>query len=270
VSGRTVEVAGHRVAVAETGSGAPLLYLHGFTDVHGAGPDWQPFHQALAADRTLVAPAHPGCGDSEEREDVDTIEDFEFHYIEAMDRLGLDRVDVVGVCIGGWIAAELAVRHPERIGRLALVGACGLFVPGQPIADLFWQGQPANGADFGGLRELLFGDPDGEIARAMVPDAGQDTERELIRYRTYRLAGRIGFRPPYLHDRKLAGRLWRFGGAALVVHGADDRLVPPSHGEAYAAGLPAARLETVAGAGHCVHLERPAETAALVRDFLAG
>lgn len=269
MSARTIDVAGRRVEVAETGSGAPLLYLHGFTDIHGADADWQPFHRALAEGRTVVAPAHPGCGDSEERDDIEVIEDLEFHYLELMDRLGLERADVVGACIGGWIAAEMAVRHPERIARLVLVGACGLFVPGQPIADLFWQGQPANGTDFGGLRSLLFGDADGATAHVLVPEAGQDTERELTRYKTFRLAARIGFRPPYLHDRKLAGRLWRYDGPALVIHGADDRLVPPSHGEAYAAGLPAARLETVAGAGHCVHLEQPAETAALIQDFLA-
>ncbi len=270
MSGREVEIGGHRVQVTETGSGAPLLYLHGFTDIHGAGPDWQPFHQALAADRTLVAPAHPACGDSEENDGIDTIADLEFHYLELMDRLGLERVDVVGVCIGGWIAAELAVRHPERISRLALVGACGLFVPGQPIADLFWQGQPTDGTDYGGLRELLFGDADSPLARDFVPDARASVEPELTRYKAFRFAARIGFRPPYLHDRRLAGRLWRYGGPALAVWGRDDRLVPLSHGEAYAAGFGAGRLEIVEGAGHNVHLEKPEETAALIRTFLAG
>ncbi len=270
MSTREIEIGGRVVQISETGSGAPLLYLHGFTDIHGAGPDWQPFHQALGDGRTLIAPAHPGCAGSAENDDIRIIEDVEFLYLEIMDRLGLERIDVVGVCIGGWIAAELAVRHPERINRLALVGACGLFVPGQPIADLFWQGQPLNGADYGGLRHLLFADADAPLARELVPDASGEVEPELTRYKSYRFAARIGFRPPYLHDRQLAARLPRFGGPALAVWGRDDHLVPLSHGEAYAAGLGDARLEVIDGAGHCVHLEKPDETAALIRDFLAG
>ena len=53
--------------------------------------------------------------------------------------------DLVGHCVGGWIAAELAVRHPERVRRLGLIGACGLFVPGAPIGDVFMHSQPERG-----------------------------------------------------------------------------------------------------------------------------
>ena len=59
----------------------------------------------------------------------------------------LPRFDLVGHCAGGWIAAELAVRHPERVARLALIGACGLFVPGEPIGDVFMHAQPERGID---------------------------------------------------------------------------------------------------------------------------
>jgi len=124
MTARDIEVHGQEIQISETGSGKPLLYLHGFTDIHGAVDQWQPFHQALAAGRTVIAPAHPCCAGSQEK------------------NIDLLSIDVVGVCIGGWIAAELAVRHPERFNRVALVGACGLFVSGQPIADLLFQGQP--------------------------------------------------------------------------------------------------------------------------------
>ena len=66
MSTREIEIDGRVIEISETGSGAPLLYLHGFTDIHGAGPDWQPFHRALAEDHMLIAPAHPGCGGSAE------------------------------------------------------------------------------------------------------------------------------------------------------------------------------------------------------------
>ena len=266
---REIEVHGHKIQVSKTGSGEPLLYLHGFTDIHGAVDQWQPFHEALAADRTLIAPAQPCCAGSVENPDLLSIEDVEFFYLEMLDALGFETIDVVGVCIGGWIAAELAVRHPERFNRLALVGACGLFVPGQPIADLFYQGQPFNGTSYAGLRHLLFADADSATANDFIPDAKGEVEPELTRYKAFRFAARIGFRPPYLHDRKLSDRLARFQGPALALWGGEDHLVPVSHGEAYRDGFGDGRLEVIPGAGHCVHLEQPDAAAAVIGRFLS-
>ena len=162
------------------------------------------------------------------------------------------------------------MRHPERVERLALVGPTGLFVPGAPIADLFWETHPADGVSFAALRALLFGDGESEIARDMFPDLRGDIDREVLRYKLFRFASRIGFNPPYLHDRRLAGRLARYRAPALVIQGADDRLVPRRHGEVYAEGFGDARLEVVEGAGHCAFAERPDAVAALVADFLSA
>ena len=92
----------------------------------------------------------------------------------------------------------------------------------------------------------------------------------MLRYKLFRFASRIGFNPPYLHNRRLAERLGRYRAPALIVQGADDRLVPARHGEVYAEGFGDARLEVVAGAGHSAFAERPDVVAALVADFLAG
>ncbi len=266
---REIIVQGHRVEVAETGSGAPLLYLHGFCDVHGAVPDWQTFHEMLAQRFTVIAPAHPGCAGSDENDDIDTIDDATFYWLMVMDALGLGSVPVVGHCIGGWLAAELAVRHRERVDRLCLIGASGLKVAGAPIADLFWQLQPLDGTDRSGLRRLLFADAEGALAREFYPDGRSDIDLELLRFKTCRLASRIGFRPPYFQDPKLAARLARFDRPALVLWGDHDRLVPHPHAEAYANGLGDARLETVAGAGHCLHIEQPEMVAGIVAGFAA-
>jgi pimeloyl-ACP methyl ester carboxylesterase len=74
---------------------------------------------------------------------------------------------------------------------------------------------------------------------------------------------------PYLHDPKLRGRLHRVTAPTLVVHGSQDRLGPRAHDEAYAEEIAGARLVDVEG-GHMLTLEKPAELAALVRDFLAA
>jgi pimeloyl-ACP methyl ester carboxylesterase len=138
---RAVEVSGRPVLLLEAGQGAPLLYLHGLADVHGAVAGWLPFHEALAQSFRLLAPAHPGCATSAGSGEVDGVEDLVFHYLDLLDALGLERVDVLGACLGGWIAAELALRHSQRIRRLVLMGAPGLHVPGSPIEDVFMLSQ---------------------------------------------------------------------------------------------------------------------------------
>jgi pimeloyl-ACP methyl ester carboxylesterase len=269
MSERTLELDGRRVRLLEEGGGEPLLYLHGFADVHGAMGSWQPFHEQLQQRFRLLAPAHPGCAGSGGLNDVDAIEDLVFHYLDVAEALGLERFDLVGTCVGGWIAAELAVRHPERVRRLVLVGATGLHVPGAPIGDLFMLSQSKNGGDQSDLRALLFGQPESPLARELFPNGRASLEDELLRYQMLTFAGRIGWSPPYFYDRKLRGRLRRVKSPALIIWGREDRMVPLAHGRAYAEGLANSRLE-VLDAGHSVHLEQPAAAAALIAEFLAG
>jgi pimeloyl-ACP methyl ester carboxylesterase len=260
---------GVRVQVDEIGTGPALLYLHGFADLHSASVGWLPFHERLAESFRVIAPAHPGCAGSDEDERIDTIDDVAFHYLEVLDALGLDRVDLVGTCIGGWIAAELAVRHCERIDRLVLIGASGLYVPNEPIGDLFWEVQAQNGVEYPGLRRLLFAHGEGALARTMFPDGRDDPDREVSRYKAMRFASRVGFKPPYFYHRNLRARLPRCDRPALLIWGDIDRMVPRAHAEAYRAGLVDASVQIIADAGHSPQLEQPAQTAAAIRAFLA-
>jgi pimeloyl-ACP methyl ester carboxylesterase len=259
---------GRRIALARLGRGAPVLYLHDFIDVHSAVDDWLPFHRMLAERCELIALAHAGCAGSDEDDEAETIGDAVFHVLEALDVLGLDSVPVVGVGVGGWLAAELAVHHPEIVWRLVLVGATGLYVPKQPIADVFYAAQPMDGERLGDLREVLFGEPASAIAAEFVPDGRMSMEREMLRYRMFRFANRIGFKPPYLYDRRLSERLWRYQKPTLIVWGTADRFVPIAHAEAYAHGLQSARVELMPGAGHSVHVERPTELATVIAEFM--
>ena len=104
----------------------------------------------------------------------------------------------------------------------------------------------------------------------MFPDLRGEIDQEVLRYKLFRFASRVGFSPPYLHDRRLAGRLARYRAPALAIQGEDDRLVPRRHGEVYAEGFGDARLEIVPGAGHSAFAEKPEAVAALVADFLAA
>ena len=94
------------------------------------------------------------------------MDDLVFHTLDVMDALGLPRADVVGLSLGGWLAAELAVRHPERVQRLVLVDAAGTRVPGVERPDLFLAPAPK-------ARELLFADPTSALATSLIPDVSR-------------------------------------------------------------------------------------------------
>ena len=117
-----ISIAGVELELFERGQGAPMLYLHGGG---GIGLDL-PFLDLLAEDRRVVAPSHPGFGQSSLPDWLDSIDDIAHIYLELMDRVGLTRTDLVGFSIGGWIAAELATKVPERISRLVLIGPVGV------------------------------------------------------------------------------------------------------------------------------------------------
>jgi pimeloyl-ACP methyl ester carboxylesterase len=266
---QTLEVRGRRVWLLEAGSGAPLVYLHGFADVHSVTHSWLPFHEILSDRARLIAPAHPGCAQTDENKDIDTVEDVVFHYLEVFDTLKLPAFDLVGSCVGGWIAAELAARHPEKIRRLVLIGATGLFVKGALIADVFMMAQPEQGFSYAGLRRLLFADEAQPQGLELFPDGMGRLEDELRRYQMLRFSSRIGFKPPYFYNYSLANRLYRIGAPALIVWGEKDNMVPRAHGETYAREIPNAEpLRILEHAGHSVQVERPEQTAQLILDFL--
>jgi pimeloyl-ACP methyl ester carboxylesterase len=269
LSGRAIEINGRKVWILENGNGIPLLYLHGFADVHAVKEGWLPFHEKLAQRARVIAPAHPGCAQTDENNDIETIEDVVFHYLEVLDALQLVQFDLVGSCVGGWIAAEIAVRHPEKVRKLVLIGATGLFVEGALIGDVFMMAQPEYGSSYASLRAMLFSSADQSNALEMFPDGKGELEDEVRRYQMLRFSSRIGFKPPYFYNRPLRNRLHRILSSALVIWGEKDHMVSRAHGETYARLLPHAEpLKIIAGAGHSAHVEKPNETAKLVLDFL--
>lgn len=267
---RQISLRGRNVSLLEQGEGFPLLYLHGFADVHGVTDQLLPFHETLARASQFYAPAHPGCAESDDLDYLESVEDVLFHYLELLDALALERFDLIGACVGGWIAAEFAVRYPQRVRRLVLVGAAGLFVEHAPIGDVFMMAHPRRGTDYSELRQLLFQTADTPVGLNLFPDGRGEIEDELRRYKMLRFTNRFGFKPPYFYNRALRSRLYRIASPTLVVWGEADLMVPRLHGEAYAQEISGCRgLETVRDAGHSPQVEKPDTTAALVASFLA-
>lgn len=255
VSERTLKVRGKSVQLFEGGDGPPLLYLH------GAGTYWWlPGHDRLAAQRHVYLPAHPGFGDSTGAEEIDDIEDLVFHVLDVLDELALERVDVVGLSLGGWCAVELALRQPQRVNRLVLVDAAGLRLRDVPTPDIFLATPPES-------RELLFADSRGPLAMAAIPDTPPPPEKMAYILRGREAAARLLWNP-HVRYRKLMGRLDRVKRPTLVVWGAQDRVFPPPYGEAFARGIPGAKLVTIDRCGHLPPVEQPDRFAEVVLDFL--
>jgi pimeloyl-ACP methyl ester carboxylesterase len=183
-----------------------------------------------------------------------------FWLLDVFAALNLDRPALLGCGLGGWMAAEFAVRYPAILGRLVLVDAYGLRVDGALPADEFALTRPM-------LRPLLFADATGGIATQVLPDvdAPDDVESGL---HARVAAARLAWQFPY--DRKLRARLARAKVLSLVVWGEQDRLVPVAHAAAYADGLPNARLQLVPGAAHYPYYEAPDAFAEVVLGFLRG
>ena len=253
-----VELPGGRVHLLRAGTGEPVLFLHA---AGGAGV-WHPFHQAIAdAGYEVLAPDHPGFGKSDEFPEAEAIDDLVYHYLDVMDELGLSRPHVVGASFGGWIAAELAVHSPHRIGSLTLLSAAGLRIPEHPVADIFLL-PPAK------LIATLYHDPPAAPLTAS-PDAPPDLDAVIAAYREATSLARFCW-VPYLSDPKLERRLGRITAPALVVAPSDDRLIPVEHARRYAARIHGAGYAEVPDCGHAMYFERPAEFAAEVTAFLSA
>jgi pimeloyl-ACP methyl ester carboxylesterase len=228
--------------------GPPVVYLHsGFGEV-GALPLFD--HLAGSGFRVL-APELPGFGHSDPPLDWHGIEDAVFHLGRLLDVLDLRHPTVVGSSLGGWLAAELAVWFPDRVGRLVLVDAVGLRVEGAPVADLF-RLRPRELA----ARVLPNG---GDLLSLLAPaiEGDDDPNAALLHlFHAMESTARLGWNP-YLHDPKLARRLHLVVAPTLVLWGGDDGLVPLAHGEAYAAAIAGSTLEVLPDVGHLPALECP-------------
>jgi pimeloyl-ACP methyl ester carboxylesterase len=255
VSEDYLDFPGGRIHLLHGGSGAPVLFLHA---AGGAGK-WHEFHDLLARRFEVFAPDHPGFGRSDELPEVEGVDDLVYHYLDLIERLGLERPHVVGASFGGWVAAELAVAAPQAIGSLVLLSPAGLRLPGYPIADLFLMSPEE-------VVAALF--RDGSNASVLFP-AEPDLDAILAIYKDMTALARFGW-TPFLSNPKLERRLRRITAATLVVWPCDDRVVPLAHGRRYAELIPRAEFAQVADCGHAMYFERPKAFAELTGDFLAA
>jgi pimeloyl-ACP methyl ester carboxylesterase len=247
-----IVVAGCATHVLRGGDGPPLVYLHG---ARGGGV-WHPFMERLARRFEVIAPEHPGFGRSDTPDWFDNIHDVAYFYLSLMRELGLRDAHLVGSSLGGWIAAEVAVRSTERLASLALIGSAGIQVKGVPRPDTFlWTEEEA--------ARNLFHDPAlAERALAGEPDEAEVERRLKNRFAVARLAW-----APRFFDPHLSKWLHRIDVPTLVLWGREDRLIPPAHAERFAALIPGARLELFENCGHLPQIERAEAFCRMFEEF---
>jgi pimeloyl-ACP methyl ester carboxylesterase len=250
----TMTVAGCAVRLFRGGSGQPLVFLHGA----GGHTGWMAFLEALSARFAVFAPEHPGFGQSADPPWLDEVADLAYFHLDLLKALGLADVHLVGTSLGGWVAAEMAVRSTARLASLTLVGAVGIPAGGAPIPDTFRMPEDEN------LRRY-YADP-GRAARRLGDLATADW-RAVAKNRA--TVTRLAYRPRF-HNPGLAKWLHRIDVPTLLLWGEKDGLVPPAFGEAYRALIPGARLVLLPEAGHAPFDEQKDAFLAAFLDFVGG
>jgi len=250
-------VEGLRVDMIERGSGSPLLFLHA---ENGIEPALAAIDE-LAKSAHVIAPTHPGFGRSELAPGMRTVDDLSYFYLDLLDQLDLSDLTVVGVGLGAWIAAEIAVKSTARMARLVMANAVGVKVGDRETRDI---------ADIFAITdqeylEIAYCDPNaGRRDFKALPDAEVQAAARA-REATARFAW-----SPYFHNPRLKSRLHRIQIPTLFLWGTHDRMLSEAYGRAFCAMIPGARFQPIERAGHFPDQEQPRIFAEQVLAFAAG
>ena len=236
----------------ERADAPPLLFLHGA----GGHTGWMTFLDTLAQRFRVFAPEHPGFGQSADPPWLDTVDDLAYFHLDLIRALGLGSVHLMGTSLGGWVAAEMAVRDTAPLASLTLVGAVGITAGGEPIPDVFRMPVEEN------LRRFY---ADQTRAARRVGDMAKADMQMVAKNKA--TVSRLAYRPRF-HNPQLAKWLHRIGIPTLLLWGEQDGLVPPVFGEAYRALIPGSRLVVLPDAGHAPFDEQREAFLAAFLDFI--
>lgn len=251
------------VGLDESGSGVPVLLLHGFPHDRTL---WAPQLASPAPGFRYLAPDLPGAGESVQlaEPELDAWADWA---AALLDTLGIDRAVVGGLSMGGYLAFALWRRHPERIRALVLADT-------RAGAD----SSEARGKRREMQALVLAEGPDAVAARMIAGMVGKTSRADrpevvdaLDAMMRRASVGGITDALQALMDRAdSTPTLGTVTVPTLILCGEEDALTPVPESRAMAAAIPGARLELIAGAGHASNFEAPEAFNALLSDFLAA
>jgi 2-hydroxymuconate-semialdehyde hydrolase len=264
--GKSIRAGGVITNYHEAGDGAPVILIHGSGPGVSAWANWSRTIPSLAERFHVFAYDQLGFGYTElPAKQHYGLEVWVEHLLDFMHAVGIRRAHLVGNSMGAAVALAAAVRYPEVIDRLVLMGATGVRFPLTAGLDAVWGYIPSI-ANMRRLLELFV------FNRELITD-------ELVELR-YRASIRPGiqeafsrmFPPPRqeavnalaAYEEHLSG----IRAPALVIHGRDDRVVPVATGEKLLMVLGDVQLHVFGRCGHWTQLEHTADFNRLVRDFL--
>lgn len=263
----SIVAGGLRTNYHDLGRGAPVLMIHGSGPGVSAYANWRSAMPVLAQSRRVIAPDMTGFGFTDRPASaVYTMDNWVAQAIGLIDALDLPQVDLVGNSFGGALSLALAIRHPQRVRRLVLMGAAGISFPLTPALDAVWGYEPS----FENMRTVMdwFA-----FDRNLVTD-------ELARLR-YEASIRPGFQESYTAMFPAPRQRWiealasreedirRLPHETLVIHGREDQVLPLSNSITLSQWIPRSQLHVFGRCGHWTQIEHAARFAQLVGNFLA-
>jgi len=265
--GKFISAAGLMTNYHDLGSGRPVTFIHGSGPGVSAYANWRLVMPVLAKTHRVIAPDMAGFGFTERRPDVAyTLENWVAQAIGLLDALKIDRTDLVGNSFGGALALALAIRHPQRVRRLVLMGTVGVEFEITPALDQVWGYTPS----FENMRRMmsLFAHD-----RTLVND-------ELARLR-YEASIRPGFQESYSAMFPAPRQQWVAALASpeekirmlphetLLLHGREDQVIPLATSVKLMSLIPRAQLHVFGQCGHWTQIEHTSRFTQLVSNFLA-
>lgn len=253
------------IAYLEVGEGFPLILL---TGLGGTKELWTlDFMGPLAASFHVFALDHRGAGETPEGSRPPSIEQFAADVAGFMDALGLARAHLLGYSMGGYVAQELALAHPERVERVVLVGAeCGGAggVRQEPGVLFEFFGSSTHRPEEDTTRSFFMSsaalEENAARLEAVTVEGGGSQRLETMAFHAEAVRGWQGS----------CDRLPEMVKPTLVITGTEDVVVLPENARVLAELIDDSRLVEVEGAGHGVILQRPEYIAEIIKDFLAG
>src|SRR5208283_4611330 len=240
----------------DEGQGPAILFIHGSGPGVSAWANWRLTIPALSGSYRVIAPDMVGFGFSDRPKDIRYAKDtWVGQAIGLLDALGIAKAHVVGNSFGGAIALAMAIRHPERVDRLVLMGSVGAPFPITLGLDAVWGYEPS----FDNMRKLL------DIFaydRSLVND-------ELAELR-YRASIRPGFQESFAAMFPAPRQRWIEALASqeadihaiphetLIVHGRDDKVIPLANALTLLRWIERSQLHVFAQCGHWVQIEQAA------------
>lgn len=265
--GQRIVAAGIQTNYHDLGRGFPVLMIHGSGPGVSAYANWRLAMPVLAQTRRVIAPDMVGFGFSERPPGMNyTMDAWIKQAVGLLDALDLPQVDLVGNSFGGALSLALAIRHPQRVRRLVLMGAAGVNFEITPALDAIWGYTPS----FENMRQVMdwFA-----YDRNLVTD-------ELAKLR-YEASIRPGFQESYAAMFPAPRQRWVSALASreediralphetLIIHGREDQVLPLSNSIRLSQLILRSQLHVFGRCGHWTQIEHAARFAQLVGNFLA-